>query len=278
MTTPAIPGLTEHDVDTPSGRLHYVEAGTGPAVLMLHGSGPGATGISNFAPNIGHLAQNFRVIAVDMPGWGKSDTVTVDKRDHVQSALELLDALEIDKAAFIGNSMGGMTSVRFATTHPDRISHLVTMGPGSGTPGMFVAAGLSEGLRTLQQAYRDPSVEGMRKLVDVMTFDPKFATDELVAQRSETARSRPDHLKNFLDGLGSDRARHMLEPHKIAQISVPTLLIHGRDDRVVHFEHSLRLHSLIPDSRLLLINRCGHWAQLEHAAEFNRVVSGFLAA
>ncbi|MBF0672531.1 MAG: alpha/beta fold hydrolase [Salinibacterium sp.] len=270
-------GVTAHDIETPSGKIHYIEAGEGHPVLLLHGSGPGATGWSNYAPNIEYLAKHFRVIAPDMPGWGESDTVTVDKRNHVQTALEILDALGIEKAAFVGNSMGGMTSTRFATTHPDRISHLITMGPGSGTPGMFGPAGLTEGLRILQATYRDPSIEGMRKLVGIMTFDPAFATEELIKQRSEIASSRPDHLKNFVDGLGNDRARHTLEPGKIAGIKVPALLIHGRDDRVVHFEHSLRLHSLIPNSRLLLINRCGHWAQLEHAAEFNRVVAGFIA-
>lgn len=277
MTKTSNNGVTSHEVTTSSGTVHYIEAGAGHPVLLLHGSGPGATGWSNFAPNIQHLAHSFRVIAVDMPGWGESDSVTAEKRDHVQTALEVLDILGIEKAAFVGNSMGGMTSVRFATTHPDRISHLITMGPGSGSPSMFSAAGLSEGLRLLQAAYRDPSIEGMRRLVQIMTFDPQFATEELITQRSAIASSRPDHLKNFVDGLGNDRARHTLEAAKIAKIQVPALLIHGRDDRVVHFEHSLRLHSLIPDSRLLLINRCGHWAQLEHAAEFNRVVAGFIS-
>lgn len=269
--------ISSHDVTTSSGKVHYIEAGEGHPVLLLHGSGPGATGWSNFAPNIEHLAKSFRVIAPDMPGWGESDSVAAAKRDHVQTALELLDALGIDRAAFVGNSMGGMTSVRFATTHAERISHLITMGPGSGSPSMFSAAGLSEGLRLLQAAYRDPSIESMRRLVGIMTFDPQFATEELIAQRSEIASSRPDHLQNFVDGLGGDRARHQLEPGRIAGINVPALLIHGRDDRVVHFEHSLRLHSLIPNSRLLLINRCGHWAQLEHAGEFNRMVTDFIA-
>ena len=101
-------------------------------------------------------------------------------------------------------------------------------------------------------------------------------TDELAQQRAEGATARPDHLANFIAGIGAPRF-FPTEP-EVASIRTPTLLIHGRDDRVVHFENSLKLLALIPDSRLVLLNRCGHWAQVEHAAEFNRLVSAFLSS
>jgi 2-hydroxy-6-oxonona-2,4-dienedioate hydrolase len=265
---------TSRYVQTKDWKIHYYEAGQGHPLLMLHGSGPGATGWSNFGPNMRELAKNFRCIAVDMPGWGKSDAVTLEERDHVEAALQILDALGIEKAAFIGNSMGGMTSIRFAMEHPDRISHLITMGSGGGS-ALFSAAGRSEGIKVLQAAYHDPSPEGMRALVDIMTFDPQFATDELVNQRSEAAMSRPDHLKNFIDGIPAGRKRLDLSP--LATSGVPALIVHGRDDRVVHFENSLSLVSVIPNSRLVLLNRCGHWAMVEHPAEFNRLVADFVA-
>jgi len=266
---------TSRTVQTASGKIHYNEAGEGHPILMLHGSGPGATGWSNFGPNMRVLADDFHVIAADMPGWGQSDTVTPDARDHVAAALHLLDALGIEKAAFVGNSMGGATTLRFATEHPDRMSHLITMGAGSPGPVLFQPGdGLSEGLKILQKGYRDPSPEVMRELVDIMTFDPAFASDELVAQRSEAARARPDHLENFIAGMG--RGRVWVDPAALAEVRIPALLFHGRDDRVVHFEHSLKLVALIPDSRLVLLNRCGHWAQLEHAEEFNRLVRDFV--
>lgn len=268
---------TSRTVQTKDWKIHFNEAGEGHPLLMLHGSGPGATGWSNFGPNLKALSTRYRVIAADMPGWGESAAVTYDERDHVEATLQLLDALEIEKAAFVGNSMGGMTAIRFATEHPERMSHLITMGSGSPGPLLFGAGdGPTEGLKILRKGYQDPSPETMRQLVDVMTFDSRSASEELIRQRSDAARARPDHLANFIAGM--DRGLPFMDLAKIAQIQLPTLLFHGRDDRVVHYEHSLKLVSLIPHSRLVLMNRCGHWLQLEHAEEFNRLVDDFVSA
>ena len=267
---------TSRTVQTARWKIHYNEAGEGHPVVMLHGSGPGATGWSNFGPNMPALAERFRVIAVDMPGWGASDAVTFDERDHAGAALELLDTLGIEKAAFVGNSMGGMTALRFAALHPERISHLVTMGPGAPGPRLFGAGdGPTEGLKVLQAAYRDPSAASMKRLVEIMTFDPANATDALAQQRSDAALARPDHLENFVAGIGKV-FRFWPTVDDVLSIRTPALLFHGRDDRVVHFENSLALTAMIPDSRLVLLNRCGHWAQVEHAAEFNRLVRDFV--
>lgn len=273
---------TSRTVQTKNWKIHYNEAGEGPVVLFLHGSGPGATGWSNFAPNLRALAKNHRVIAVDMPGWGKSDPVKPGERDHVEAALQLLDALNIERAAFVGNSMGGNTCVRFAMAHPERVTHLVSMGAPIGLgPFLFSpGGGLSEGLKVVMKGYRDPSQETFRELVEIMTYDHAFATDELVAERAEAARARPDHLANFLGtqlGTNGDRPVGILDLAKVAAISTPTLIFHGKDDRVIHYEHSLWLASAIPDARMVLINRCGHWLQLEHADEFNRTVADFIA-
>lgn len=270
---------TSRFVATRSWNIHVNEAGPADAdpILLLHGSGPGATGWSNFSQNLPALAEHHRVIAADMPGWGESDAVTWKDRDHPGAVAELLDALGIEKATLVGNSMGGGTTIRFGYEHPDRVERLITMGSSSGPSTLFGAGGPTEGLKILQQAYREPTVDTMRRLVDVMTFDPAFATDELVEQRAAMVASQPEHARNFLDGLGK-RAIVELDQTQVPSITAPTLLFHGRDDRVVHFEHSLRLTSLIPDSRLVLINRCGHWLQIEHAAEFNRLVLDFMAA
>lgn len=267
---------TSRFVTTPSGRIHYNEWGTGTPLVLLHGSGAGATGWSNFAPNLQVLGEHFRCLAVDMPGWGKSDPVSYDERDHAKTAVEFLDALGLEKAAFIGNSMGGATSVMLAATQHDRVSHLITMGAGVGGAHLFVpGGGPSEGVKILQKSYQEPTVENFRELVDIMAYDKAFAEGSLVQQRYEAAVANPVHLKNFADGIGRPRP-HLASHAQIATITAPSLFFHGRDDRVVHYESTLKLVSLVPNSRAVLVNRCGHWVQLEHADEFNRTVIDFI--
>ncbi|MDH2412986.1 alpha/beta hydrolase [Nocardioides sp. CER19] len=270
----------------PSGTyLRYYEAGsaTAPPVVLLHGSGPGATGWSNFSGNIGVIADaGFRVIAPDMPGWGDSDAVATQDMDHDKDLVALLDVLGIEKAALVGNSMGAHTAIRFATLHPERITHLVTMGAslGRGATSLFGAGdGPSEGLKVLVRAYRDPSPENMKALVEIMTYDKaRFATPELTRARSEAASARPDHLKNYVEGLPLGAPIPIrVDRDKIPGIQAPALLIHGKDDRVLHFEITLWLLANIPDSRAVLLNHCGHWAMIEHAEEFNRLVVDFLS-
>jgi len=268
------------DIQTKDWQLRYYEAGEGLPVIMLHGSGPGATGWSNFSGNIGALADHFHVYAVDMPGWGESDAATIDQLDHVDAVIQFMDAVGIEKAAFIGNSMGGQTSLRLATEYPDRISHLITMGPPVGKfPTLFGAGdGPSEGLKVLIKAYQDASPENMQRLVEIMCFDKaRFATPELCKARSDAALARPEHLKNYVAGLphGAPLPK-WVDVTKLRDIKVPSMFIHGRDDRVVSYETSLLLTANVPNSRLVLINQCGHWAMIEHADEFNSLVIQFL--
>ena len=205
----------------------------------------------------------------------------MDRLDHVDAAIQFLDALGIERAAFVGNSMGGQTSLRLATEHPGRISHLVTMGPPVGRmPSLFGAGdGPSEGLKVLIEAYRDASRENMRRLVEIMCYDKaRFATPELCDARSQAALARPEHLANHVAGLpqGAPLPRWVdlaLPPG----ITVPTLLIHGRDDRVIPLSNSLTLNRWIDNSQLHVFGRCGHWVQIEHSADFNRLVAHFLA-
>lgn len=274
---------TSRDVETPDWTIHYNEAGPqdAPVIVLLHGSGPGATGWSNFQNNIPELSKNFRVIAPDMPGWGRSSAVTRDENDHAKAAVQLLDALGIEQAAFVGNSMGGITTLRLVTEYPERVNRIITMGPGSGTASITQpGGGLSEGMKVLLGGYREPTAASMKALVEVMTYDSaRFGTDELAAERARAALANPEHLKNYLDGFaaGGPIAK-WFSLDALREVTVPALLIHGRDDRVVHFEHSLQLLARIPDSRLVLLNRCGHWVQVEHAEEFNRLVREFLDA
>jgi 2-hydroxy-6-oxonona-2,4-dienedioate hydrolase len=276
----AIPGAQDRFVDVDGGRVHYVEVGSGHPIVLLHGSGPGATGVTNYHPNIESLAQHFRVLAVDMPGWGQSYTPPEETgADHPKTLVSLLDVLGIERAALVGNSMGGMTSITVAITHPERVSHLVTMGAPTPTASLlFSAGGWSEGMQVLLRAYREPTPDNMRSLVQVMCFDQKWATEELAEARSRAALVTPAHLDSWnrqFDGPPRPNPFFALGD-RVREVSAPTLVIHGRDDRVVHYENGLQLTTRIADSRMVLLNRCGHWAQIEHADEFNRLVSNFV--
>lgn len=269
---------TSRRIRTPDWDIHYHDAGAGAPVVLLHGSGPGASGWSNFAPNIAALAANFRVLAVDVPGWGESQAVDPTRADSVGAVLQLLDSLDIDAAALVGNSMGGMIALAAAVHAPDRVTRVVTMGaPGPFEPSLFAPAGISEGFKVLLGGYHDPSPDRIRELVEIMTYDSSVASEETIRDRAAAAAHRDDHRANFLAGISREGFLPASTADQLMTITAPTLIVHGRDDRVVPIENALRLCALIPDSRAYLINRCGHWAQLEHADEFNRVVAGFLA-
>jgi 2-hydroxy-6-oxonona-2,4-dienedioate hydrolase len=278
---------TSRFIQTSKWRLHYNEAGNGPPLIMLHGSGPGATGWSNFNSNFHELSRVYRVIVLDQPGWGQSGEVDPVKDARITANTEavklLMDELGIGKAVLVGNSMGGMTTLAFTILHPDRISHCITMGVPAppGPPMMFTpGGGVTEGLRILRETYIDPSPANFQRLVNIMVFDPSFATEELMQQRSRAALANRRHLANYLQpsptaswGKEWDTAGDHL-----GKIKVPTLLIHGRDDRVVNVENSLRMFGMIPNSHLHVFNRCGHWAQLEHARVFNALVHAFISS
>ncbi len=278
---------TEKFVQTKRWRLRYNEAGEGKAVILLHGSGPGATAWSNFNGNIGPLSKKYRVILLDFPGWGRSDefdpTTLPRFQANVEAVISFMDELRIDKAAVVGNSMGGIASQMLTAWHNERVSHCITMGaPAPGGPQVFfVPLGLTEGLKILFATYAEPTVENFRRLVEIMVFDSSHVTDDLVKQRAENALKNRNHLTNFLKGLATmhiDAVGQDALVHALAKVTTPALIIHGRDDRVVPVEHSLRTAALMPNATLAVFNRCGHWAQVEHAARFNGLVDGFISS
>lgn len=271
---------SSRSLDLPDGTfLHYNEAGEGQTIVLLHGSGPGATGWANFGPNIGVLAEQFHVIALDLPGWGLSSPRPAAEYDHPEVVAQFCAQLGLDKAAVVGNSMGGMAALALAARHPHVVSHLVTMGTPSGGVTLFDAGGgLTEGLKVLYRGYADPTPESFEETVRIMTYStPEDVIRPLAVTRAESARSNQEHLDNWLNGSqAGPPLTYGATEQELMSITAPALLIHGRDDRVVPYEHTLRLTRLIPNSRAYLINRCGHWAQLEHADEFNAIVASFV--
>jgi 2-hydroxy-6-oxonona-2,4-dienedioate hydrolase len=273
MTTVTEEGTSKR-IKTKNWDVHYHDAGEGHPLVLVHGGGPGASSWSNYSPNIPTLAKKYRVLAIDLPGWGKSQAVTYDKRDNSGVLAEFLEALGIQKAAFIGNSMGGSSCIRLAYERPELVSHLITMGSSAGVPGIFDPAGLSEGVKALEGAYFNPCAETMRKFIEGMAFDTRHVTDEFIAERVKATLAHPEHIEGWKSGHGKPMVK--LDQSKVPTITAPTLLMHGRDDRTVHFNSALYLARVIPNSRAYIVNRCGHWVQLEHTDEFNSVVDTFI--
>ncbi len=266
--------------------LHYHEAGqenrANGTVVLLHGSGPGVSSWSNFGRNIPVLAQRFHVIAVDQPGFGRSDKPTEHPQYFVHSSTALaglLDALGItDRVHLVGNSLGGGTAVRFALDFPDRAGRLVLMGPGGLSVNTF-APDPTEGLRTLQKFYAAPSKERLEDFLRIMVFDQKLITDELIEERFELALD-PGAIAAF-KAMGksfasADYEKGMLwrDAHKLRR---PVLMIWGREDRVNPLDGALLALKQIPRAQLHVFGQCGHWAQLEKFDEFNRITADFLA-
>ena len=257
-------------------RIHYNEVGEGDAVIFLHGGGPGATSWSNFFKNVGVVSEQYRCLLVDQPGFGKSDSVTmVEPRSTVnaRAVRDLMDALGIEKASLIGNSMGGATAITFAVDYPNRIDKLIIMGSGGAASPPLFAPSPTEGIKILNEVFESPSVEGLRRLINVMLFDGSMVPDEVLEQRYKTIMDNPDHLTARRNSVTTMRDLSMDLPG----IAAPTLVLHGRNDRVVPLENGLRLVTSIPNSRLVVLNQCGHWAQYEHSDVFNRLVMDFLA-
>jgi 4,5:9,10-diseco-3-hydroxy-5,9,17-trioxoandrosta-1(10),2-diene-4-oate hydrolase len=287
VTTALDAESTSRFADLPSGlRLHYHEAGEqhAPVAVLLHGGGPGASAWSNFGRTLEALSSRFHVLAVDQPGFGRSDKPTeLPKQFFTYSAdalAELLTELRIPKAHLVGNSLGGGTSVRFALNYPDRAGRLVLMAPGGLGLNVF-SADPTEGIKKLYQfaAPPGPSPAKLADFLRTLVYDQSLITDELVAERFANASS-PETLA-AMGAMGASFSRPdaieegMLwrEAYRLRQ---RVLLIWGREDRVNPIDGALVALKLIKRAQLHVFGGCGHWAMIEKFDEFNRLTTDFL--
>lgn len=269
-------------VDGKEYRVHYNDLGTGTETLvMLHGSGPGATSWANFNRNLEPLLNlGYRIILLDCPGWGKSDPVVCTGLRSMFNAKvlkALLDELKINQVHLLGNSMGGHSAVAFALENPTQVGKLVLMGGGTGGPSNSTPMP-AEGIKLLQKLYREPSIENLKNMMQVFVYDSSSLTEELFQQRLDNMLARQDHLDNFVKSLAANPKQFPDLGHRLHEISAPVLIVWGRDDRFVPMDIGLRLLWNLPNARLHIFSQCGHWAQWEHATEFNRLVTDFLQA
>lgn len=243
-------------------------------MLMIHGSGPGVSAWANWRLTIPELARHARVIAPDMIGFGYSERpvgVQYTLDTWVTQLVELLDSLRIDSADVIGNSFGGALALATAIRHPGRVERLVLMG-SAGVP-FDLTAGLDA-----VWGYT-PSIENMRALLDIFAYNRALVSDELAGLRYK-ASIQPGFQEAFSSMFPAPRQRgiEMLASREedIRALANETLIIHGREDKVIPLATSLTLSEWIPNSQLHVYGHCGHWTQIERAARFSRLVSDFL--
>ena len=255
-----------------SFELHYLEQGSGLPVVFLHGSGPGASAYSNFKQNFPAVVQaGYRAVLPDLIGFGHSDKPSgIDYTLDLFSStvLELLDALGIGNCVLVGNSLGGAVALRIAIDHPGRIAKLVLMAPGGiesretyfSMPGIqkMVAGFVGEGFDRA----------GLRRMLGLLMFDPQQVTDELVEERFNILVTQP---KDVLARMKIPD----LSP-ELTKIRCPVLGFWGIDDQFMPPSGYEKILRACPDSRFVMLSSCGHWAMVEHAAQFNRQVLDFL--
>lgn len=249
--------------------------GSGAPVMLIHGSGPGVSAWANWRLTVPDLARDFRVIAPDMVGFGFTERpagFAYNKAAWVKQAIDLLDALGLSQVDIVGNSFGGAIALALASQHPERVRRLVLMG----------SVGLSFPITEALDAVwgYTPSLANMRALLDIFAYDRALVTDELAELRYR-ASIRPGFQESFAAMFPAPRQRWIdaltLSEAEVHAIPHETLLIHGREDKVIPLAVSLRLAELIERSQLHVFGRCGHWTQIEHAARFTKLVGNFLS-
>lgn len=257
-------------------RTHLHEAGDGPPLLLLHGSGPGVSAWANWRLVLPQLAERYHVVAPDQVGFGgtaHAATGTYGRRTWTDHALAVIDALDLGRCRIIGNSMGGAIALSVAAARPESVERLVVMG------SVGVSLPLPDGLD--QVWGYTPDLDEMRRLIRLFAHDRSIVTDDLVRLRYEHSL-RPEQREAYEAMFPAPRQRWLddlaLDEAELARVTCPTLLIHGFDDRVIPRESSLRLMQALPNADAHLIGRCGHWVQIEQTATFLRVVEDFLAA
>jgi pimeloyl-ACP methyl ester carboxylesterase len=266
---------TGRTIDAAGISTHYHEAGSGPPVLLLHGSGPGVSAWANWRHTIPALARNYRVIAPDLVGFGCTERPG-DIRYSLQTwsnhVWSFLDALGIRQTSLVGNSLGGRIGLDMAAQRPDWLHRMVLMG----APGVGMT--FTDGLRALREY--EPSEENMRQLLlSCFAVDPAIITDDLVRTRYE-ASVVPGAFEAYREMFFSPRhagSELDITEEQVKAVPTRTLLVHGREDKVVPVEVAWNMVRLLPDADLAVFARCGHWTQIERAGDFNALVGNFLA-
>jgi 4,5:9,10-diseco-3-hydroxy-5,9,17-trioxoandrosta-1(10),2-diene-4-oate hydrolase len=268
-----------HFVTLPDGlRLHYLDiggqdVGTGEPVIFIHGSGPGASGHSNFKLNYPvFAAAGYRTIVPDLPGYGASDKPdTLYTLEFFVAALSgLLDALDIQRCVLVGNSLGGAIAIKLALDQPQRVSRLVLMAPG----GLMEKEQYylqMEGIQKMGAAFAKGELHdaaGMRRLLSLQLFDGSLISDETVNERVAVVQQQPVCV------LSTMQVPNMTS--RLGELQCPILGFWGMNDKFCPSSGAQTLLQACRQIRFLMLSECGHWVMVEHRDLFNRQCLAFL--
>lgn len=241
--------------------VHYLEAGQGPALVLVHGLG-GSSAV--WSDDIGILAKTYRVIAPDLPGYGKSDRPRADYSIDYHAAMlkEFIDALGESKVAIAGNSVGGWIAAIFTLNNPEKVSHLI----------LVDSAGLHR--ETFPPVSLNPSTKDEQKtLLLALYADPSRVTDRMIDDQWEFRRDIRATVQATLDSL---KTRMPLLDSRLPDIKIPTLIIWGKQDTLIPLEFAGKFAKGIPGSKLVVIDKAGHLPQAEQPGAFCHAVKRFV--
>lgn len=266
--------VLSRDVQAGGDRLRLYTCGdpSNPAILFIHGSGPGVSAPSNWSHLMPRFADEYYCIAPDVLGFGDSahpDPMPaggmVEYTDlRARSLIALLDTLGIEKAHFVGNSMGGMITLRVAQLAPDRIARMILMGSG-GAP-----IPPTDDLMKLITFYADPTPTAMADLLVRFVDDPGLFAGELgaIAQMRSEAACRPEIRRSHLATFDPAYGPVSYSADELAAIDHEVLVLHGREDRMLPVRAGYYLAEHLPNAQLHVLPHAGHWIQIEQADRF----------
>ena len=255
-------------------RMHYLDEGRGDVVVFLHGSGPGASGHSNFKGNYPYLVDaGYRVLVPDLVGYGFSDKP--DDVDHplsffVECVKQTLDCAGVERCTLVGNSLGGAIAIGLTLEYPELVEKLILMAPGglsefpeyAAMPGMQKVLGVfSSGEPVTAQVMKDLFAASLM-------HNPAYATDGLVAERLQ--------IMQIMNGHVMATMKVPLLTERLSEISCPVLGFWGMDEKMMPENGIMALAKNIKTLRLVLVTECGHWVIVEHEDMFNRNCLDFL--
>lgn len=271
-----MPSLESKDYTVSGGHtIRIAQVGDGPAVVFLHGSGPGASGASNFRQNISAVTEaGYRAILPDLIGYGassKPEGIDYTLQLFTDTVLEALRAHGVTSAVLVGNSLGGGIALQIALDHPEFVRGLILMAPGcvEEQASYFQMPGIAK----MVSGFGGPdfNLEEQRRLVSNLVH-PDFVSrisDELVAERFAVARTQP---KDVLTRMRTPN----LGP-RLSEISCPIFVMWGLNDEFCPESGARHFLDSCANARCLTFARTGHWVQVERASEFNRYAVEFLS-